>query len=500
MDVRHPALAAETPEYRAARRWLALALAVLVFAGLFALAVVIGRTPPFDRFVTDPLFFKRCLVAHVNLALVTWFYSFLAALLFLVPSRRRAGPVARHAVHLSVAGVALMVIGAVLPSGTPLLANYIPTIDQPLFQAGQLLFACGVMASLLSRRLWIGPDDADDRSVVPDAARAGLRVLALALGLGGVTLAITAATVSSRLPFEVRYDFLVWGVGHVLQLVSVIGMVTVWIVLLTPVLGEAPVTAPAASALFLSLVLPWTMSPLFALAGADSLAYRHGFTHLMRWCLFPIVLVFLALCFGAVARAWRAGRISATTLGDPRLSAFLVSAALTLLGFALGALIRGSNTMVPAHYHAAVGGVTVAFMAATLVLLPMFRVAVPPGWPSRAARWQSAVYGLGMLIFASGFGLAGAHGMGRKLYGAEQAARGVAETIGLALMGAGGLVAIAGGVLFLAIVVRAWWCAAHAPPTAQPSFESPIAPVAPAIERPLALSGRSWRTSHELRR
>ena len=46
-----------TPDEQAARRWLLLALASLVFAGLFALAVVIGRTPPFDRLVTDPQFF-----------------------------------------------------------------------------------------------------------------------------------------------------------------------------------------------------------------------------------------------------------------------------------------------------------------------------------------------------------------------------------------------------------------------------------------------------------
>ncbi|MDP3939480.1 MAG: hypothetical protein Q8R92_15275, partial [Deltaproteobacteria bacterium] len=90
-------------EHRAARQWLSLALGVLILAGLFALAVVIGRMPPFDRFVTDPLFFKRCLVAHVNLALVTWFYSFAAALLFLLPSRRRTSPISRRSAHIATA-------------------------------------------------------------------------------------------------------------------------------------------------------------------------------------------------------------------------------------------------------------------------------------------------------------------------------------------------------------------------------------------------------------
>ena len=46
--------------------------------------------------------------------------------------------------------------------------------------------------------------------------------------------------------------------------------------------------------------------------------------------------------------------------------------------------------------------------------------------------------------------------MGRKVYGAEQALRSAAETLGLGIMGVGGLVAIAGGVLFLSIVAVVW--------------------------------------------
>jgi len=446
-------------EPRLARQWLAIALGVLIFAGLFALAVVVGRMPPFDRYVTDPLFFKRCLVAHVNLALVVWFYSFVSALLFLLPSRRRAGRVARHSAQVAALGVLLLLLGAASPDGRPMLSNYIPTIDNRLFQLGQLVFALGVLLGLLDRRLLPGEDV--PTAAMPAAARAGLRALALALLLGGMTFLITRLTGVTGLPGEVQKDFLVWGLGHVLQLVSAIAMVTVWLLLLAPVLGASPVSRPAASALFAAMVLPWTVSPLFALQGAGSLAYRHGFTFLMRWCLFPVVSVFLVLCVRAVARAWRAGRIGRSALSDPRLSAFLTSAALTVLGFALGASIRGSNTMVPAHYHASVGAVTVAFMAATFMLLPAFGVAIPAGWPTRAAAFQSSLYGLGMLVFAAGFAIAGAHGMGRKMYGAEQATRGLAQTLGLGLMGAGGFVAIAGGILFLAVVCVSGWRAAR---------------------------------------
>ena len=452
------------PERRAARQWLGLALGVLILAGLFAVAVVIGRMPPFDRFVTDPLFFKRCLVAHVNLALIAWFYSFIAALLFLLPSRRRSGWIAYHSVHVATTSVLLILIGASMPGSRPLLSNYIPTIDHPLFRLGQVVFGAGVLASLLDGRLLLAGKGAPDFPDVPpdmpfdmpDAARAGLRAAALALVLAALTFVITWFRQPEGMDRAIYFDLLVWGGGHVLQLVSAVAMVAVWLMLLTPVLGFSPVSGRGATALFLALVLPWSWAPILALQGSWSPVYRVGFTGLMQWCLLPVVGIFLLLCVRATWKAWRARLIGVRTLADPRMSAFVVSAALTVLGFGLGAAIRGSNTMVPAHYHASVGAVTVAFMAAAYLLLPVFRLAIPEGWMRRAAALQPALYGSGMLIFASGFGLAGAHGMGRKMYGAEQASRGVAETIGLGLIGIGGFVAIAGGLLFLGIVAAAW--------------------------------------------
>jgi cytochrome c oxidase subunit 1 len=440
-----------------AQQWLGLALGVLVIAGLFALAVVLGRTPPFDRFVTDPQFFKRCLVAHVNLALVVWFYAFMSALLFLLPSTRRPSLAARASAAVAACGVLLLLAGAVQLTGRPLLSNYVPTLENPLFQFGQIVFAVGVLLGVLDPRLLSIAGAADGPVVIPAAARAGLRAVAISILLAAATLAITFLNRSTNVPVEVRSEFLMWGVGHVLQLVSAVAMVTTWLFLLEPALGAPPVSPPAANALFAALVAPWSMALVFALQGTGSVAYRHGFTFLMRGCLFPVVSIFLVLCVRALVRTVRSGGGGRALLAGPRVTAFLVSAALTVLGFVIGALIRGSNTMVPSHYHASVGGVTVAFMAATLVILPAFGMSIPSGWMARAAPWQSALYGLGMLVFAAGFAIAGANGMGRKLYGAEQAARGVAATLGLGLMGVGGLVAIAGGLLFLALVAASWW-------------------------------------------
>ena len=48
-------------EIQTTRRWLLLAAGVIVMAGAFAGLLVVARTPPFDRLVTDPGFFRRVL-------------------------------------------------------------------------------------------------------------------------------------------------------------------------------------------------------------------------------------------------------------------------------------------------------------------------------------------------------------------------------------------------------------------------------------------------------
>jgi hypothetical protein len=49
----------------------------------------------------------------------------------------------------------------------------------------------------------------------------------------------------------------------------------------------------------------------------------------------------------------------------------------------------------------------------------------------------------------------GGYGVQRKVAGAEQVLRTPQETMGMGLMGLGGLIAIVGGIMFVVIVIRA---------------------------------------------
>lgn len=447
----------ETPEARDARRWLLAAVSALVLSGLLAGLLVVARTPVFSALVTDPAFFRRCLVVHVDLSLLVWVYCFAAALITLLPARGRSSRSSRLGVFVAASGVVLLLSAAVAPGAAPVLANYVPVIDHWCFTGGLVLFAAGVLLGIVDRRL-LPSEPAPGRVIqVPSAAVPGLRATGIALVIAALTFAASWLTAPLGLDRATLYELGNWGGGHVLQLASTAAMTSVWLILLSGVLGRSPLSRGFAALLFGLMLMPWCAAPLLAASGMQDVAARETFTTLMRWGIFPGAALMLGACLYAVARAFRDGTLGRADLGDVRLIGFFASAALTLLGWILGALIRESTTMIPAHYHASIGGVTVSFMALAYPLLEAVNVPVRGSrLGKRLMHLQPALFGVGQSVFAIGFALAGAHGMGRKLYGAEQQARSAAQTLGLGVMGAGGLVAIAGGLVFLAIVVRAF--------------------------------------------
>lgn len=432
----------------ALRAWFAVALGSLLLAGFFSLFLVIGRAPGLNGFFEDPLFFRRCLVVHVNLALVVWFYAFLAGLYTLLPGA--ATSVAPALV--AAVGVVLLVAGGGVREAVPVLSNYVPMIDHPVFASGLVLVGLGVSAQIcLGLARGSGVEDA---SGFPPGARTGLRAAGIAFVIAVLTFLGAWASTPTTLDPEYYYELLFWGGGHVLQFASVAAMIAIWLVLLEPVVGR-PITGRRLNRLlFGALLLPLPLSPVVALLGTESALYRVGFTRLMQWGIFPVTTSFIVLSSIALVRKVRSDGLP--VLLDARVVGFAASAALTLVGFVLGAMIRGSNTMIPAHYHAAIGAVTVAFMAVTYVLLPLVGLPLSTARLRRISAWQPALFGGGQLVFALGFGLAGANGMGRKVYGQEQQVAGLSDWAGLALMGLGGLAAMAGGLLFLGILAAAW--------------------------------------------
>ncbi|MBI2514161.1 MAG: hypothetical protein HYV96_19485 [Opitutae bacterium] len=458
-----------------ARGWFLFAIGSLVLAGLLSLLLVVGRLPFLGAVFTDPLFFKRALVVHVDLALVVWFQAGTLAFLALALGDRLPRRVVGLAFALCGAGIVGLLAGALMPGAQPILSNYVPVIDHPVFLTGLAAWFAG--AGIFFATALAAP--APRRSALPDDALVALRVAALGNLIALATFVAAWRTTLPGLPAIGYYELLMWGGGHALQAANVAAMLGLWLALLHRWSG-ASVLSPAASRwLLTALVLPHASLPFVALLGTSNGAYTEIATALMRWTIFPVLLIVLGLGVRHVAQRWNSltptrsslphasenserVKVNALHLEPSRLDRRLVglagSATLAVLGLVLGAFIRGSNTLVPGHYHAAIGAVTLALMTAAYDLVD----AVSPRAPfalaadlARRGRAQLLTFGVGQATFALGFAIAGVHGLGRKQYGVEQHVRSLGEYVGLGVMGLGGILAVAGGLLFLAVMLRA---------------------------------------------
>lgn len=426
---------------RDAQRWFGLGVFSLLVAGTIALVLVVGRIPGLSHLI-DTAAAKRSLVVHVNLALGVWFFTSMAGLFCLLPGARRpsVSPIAWATACL---GTVLFTLAMFFADAEPVLSNYVPALDHGLFLGGLGVFAVGVCLQFADRRL----ASMQGFTILPPGATTGLRAAAAAFLVAMATVYAAYRTQAPGLTQWQYFERLFWGGGHVLQFVNVLAMASAWLLLLSRVLGRAPLNGRLAAGLMLLLAAPTLLGPWFA-TREDGMGL---FTQMMRWGIFPAVVILLVAC---ILVLWRArGSFAPGALRGPAFTGFVTAASMTVVGFLLGAGIAAETTLVPAHYHVSIGAVTATYMATILALQPEY--GRTPRL-RRMAMWQPVVFGIGQTIFAAGFAIAGVAGAERKKYGAEQIVRNAGEWTGLSVMGAGGVVALVGGVLFLCVLVSGW--------------------------------------------
>lgn len=435
---------------RQARAWLALALMALLLGGALSIVLIVSRAPGITRLFDAPLVAKKSLVVHVNLVLTVWFLAFLAALFSMIPSaRQRTAPVA-----VAALGVALFVVSGLVPGAEPILCNYVPVLDHPVFVVGIALFVAGVALSLVDPTRLVAARAAERAApFLSGAAVDGVRVAVWLLGLALVVLGSSVANTPRTLEHQQYWEALFWGPGHVLQFVFLATMLSVWSLLVKDAAGACPLGEGAHRWLVFALLwLPSLPSLLLIGKAPGDAGFSSLPTESMRWGTWWAPALFIGYALRALLVARARGRLRFTASS----SAFASSVVLLALGIGVGVLITRSSTLVPAHYHATVGAVTVALMGMSYLLLDALGMPLPSERVLRLSRWQPLIFGVGQVGFVVGFAYAGWHGLGRKVYGHEQALHGVEQTVGLAIMGTGGALALIGGALFFIVVARAW--------------------------------------------
>lgn len=437
------------------RAWGLLAMVSLGVAGLFALLLALSRVPGAGEMFPWPVqFFEKGLVIHVVLSFVVWFLSVLGALTTLAtyrlsdgwPRWKGLGPVA---VTGTFAATVLLFVPAWLDRGEASLNNYVPVIIDPIYYAGLAILALSLtltvirmLVNLIGRK---GPLEPVTLSVV---AVGLIYLLALACFVLAWLDIAGDPSVSAMTP-AVNED-LFWGGGHILQFVNVGLLLTAWYVLGGVTLGQPWVRPNLMNTAILFLVVSSLSGPvLFVVHDAFSAAQITGFTHLQYMLAPPTVMV----AGVGVVMMFKGRGEDSLPWGDPAFHCLVLSVLVFAAGGVLGFYVDGADARTPAHYHGVIGGINLAFMGLFFGLfLPLLERGLNKGKAAATSAW---LYAWGQVFHSLGLFWAGGYGAPRKVAGADQGIEALGATLGLYLMGAGAVIAVIGGVMFIVIVTRA---------------------------------------------
>jgi len=429
-----------------ARGWLWLGLAALIGSGLFSILLVASRTPYVNQWLPSGNFFHIALVLHVDLSVLVWFVA-MAGLLWSLYGRPRAAGLGWLALWVTGGGTLAMALAPFLNPGEPIMANYIPVLESPLFLSGLVVFGLG--ATLLVLRSLLTTPRIGQQLDGQGALGFGLNAAGVATAVALLCFAWSWIVLPTSLHGKAYYEILFWGGGHALQFTWTLLMLVAWL-WLANACGARIVLSPRITVLLLLLALAGVfVTPVAYLAhDVTSVEHRNLLTWAMRLGGGPaIVPVALAAVLGVLTV-----RLSNDAALRPLRAALLSLVLLFAAGGVIGVFIHGSNVRIPAHYHGSIVGVTLALMGAVYRILPALGYQAPQG---RMATLQPWLYGMGQLMHIIGLVWSGGYGVQRKVAGTDQVLRSTAEVAGMGLMGLGGLIAIIGGLLFVVVVLRA---------------------------------------------
>jgi len=420
--------------------WIILGLLSLIAAGVFSILLVLARTPFVQQYIPFVDFFHVALVVHVNLSVLVWLLSISAAFWSLAT----AGRYERWqyvSLWTAAIGTLVMVIAPFVGAGRPLISNYVPVLDHPIFFAGLGLFITGITSHVICTL--IARPSINSALAGTDALNAGIIFSAAIVGAAVLSTLTSYFDLPDDMSGQIYYEFLFWGGGHVIQFAYTLLMMIAWVILAASS-GCTIALSPRLMLVFLLLLcLPLITVPfLYVAHDVVSAGHRLAFTELMKYG----GLSCLPLGLAVVASLWRAPKPSGNT--TCLRSALYSSIVLFAVGGVLGFLIAGLDIVIPAHYHGATVGVTVAFMGMCYLLLPKLGFGAVP---VRTAFLQPYVYGGGQLMHIAGLAWTGGYGVQRKTAGAAQGVDRLGEVLGMGLMGLGGLISVVGGVMFLII-------------------------------------------------
>jgi hypothetical protein len=435
--------------------WLLLSLSALVIGGIFSALIVLSRTPYFQEIIPWVDFFHTALVVHVDMTVLVWFLGF-AGVLWSLNSSLRCLRCGWLALALTVLGTAIITVAPFFGAAEPLMNNYIPVLQHPLFLSGLGIFGIGFTILVLngffssySVGLMISGEG---------ALRFGLYTALIAALISIVILILSYIDMPVFATSAYFYELLFWDAGHTLQFMHIQLMLFSWLWLTTISGVDLKLSPRVALIIFAIGLIPVILTPfVYAMFDLGMGMHKQAISLVMQYggglAALPMGLI---IVFGLINK-----KESKIKVG-PEFNALVTSILLFGVGGVIGFMISGSNVTVPAHYHGSIVAITLAYMGVTYHLLPRLGFRTVTG---KSATWQPLIYAGGQLLHVFGLVWSGGYGVQRKTAGADQALNDMERVISMGIMGLGGLIAVIGGVMFLVIVFKAMWPEKNNPTT-----------------------------------
>jgi cytochrome c oxidase subunit I len=385
---------------------------------------------------------------------------------------------------------ALMVAGMLLTNATVLagradvlFTSYPPLQAHPVYYVGIILFAVGalIVTSLFFATLVVARRERTYVGSIPLVSFGALTAAIIAV----ITLLHGAAIYIPTLLWSLGlmnmdpqiYRMVWWGLGHSSQQINVAAHVSIWYLLAALTVGGVVLNEKISRMAFVLYVL------FISMASAHHLLVDPGMGPAWKiwntsYAMYLAVLASMVHGFTVPAGIEMGQRLRGYTRGtfdwlkkapwsDPGFSGMALS--VVIFGFLGGVtgvtigteqinIIAHNTLRVPGHFHTTVvGGTALAFMAVTYYVLPLI-------FGKRVAFWSLAkiqpyLFGVGIVILAMSMIFQGIFGVPRRHWDVSFSNAPFpveyhpVVQLFQATMGIGGLLAIAGGLAYIAIAV-----------------------------------------------
>jgi len=463
------------------------AVIFLAVGGLMGLLVALTRWPAVHLLPAE--WFYLVLTGHGANVLLFWIIFFEIAVLYfasaiLLNSRLAAPKLAWLGFVLMIAGAIATNVAVLQGDSSVMFTSYPPMQAKPHFYLGLVLFAVGALigCGIFFATLVIAKEERTYEGSIPLVTFGALTAAIIAvftIATGAIILIPTwlwsLGLISNIDPL--MYKVIWWAMGHSSQQINVSAHVSIWYLIAALLVGAKPLSEKVSRTAFLMYILFLQLASahhLLAEPGLDA-SWKIVNTSYMMYLAVMGSMIHGLTVPGAIEAAQRRNGFNRGVFewlrkapwGNPAFSGMFLS--LIFFGFigGISGVVLGTeqlnvlmhNTIyVPGHFHGTVvAGTTLAFMAATYLVLPLvFQREII--WP-KLARIQPYLFGIGaagISLFMMG---AGTLGVARRHWDItfSDANLSFAYSAGAFLMmglnGIFAIIAAIGGILFVLVVV-----------------------------------------------